>query len=284
MYNKHRSYRFKIKLRFCSLAFLLSISIAANSQYAADTGQLIKEFNKVMSFAAEPYVFFTTVTKMNATPVLQERDTIRVNGVFYKKENNLYYSNEVEEMYLEDSLLVQINNERKTIWISKIDVSTKDKMNILPLNNQQLQELFQKRYSVVKSITIAGMVRLDFETKSEETVTSGVSTRIGLEYSQNTLLPSNIEMRVQIQQPVEDEMAAELQKENPKEKSLIQIIGNVKYLMRTQSVNISFAGVSITKDKAMQIPLWTEKLTYNSIGRQFTGRGIYKDYEVTTTF
>jgi hypothetical protein len=49
-------------------------------------------------------------------------------------------------------------------------------------------------------------------------------------------------------------------------------------------VSTVFLGIDTTREKAMQMPSWKDKLTYDPAGGEIIGKGIYKEYEVTKTF
>lgn len=250
-------------------------------QSSTDTAALVKEFNKVMSFAVQPYLYYKTVMKMESAPVLQSEDTVSNIGTFYKNQNELYYNNGQEEMFLEDSLLVQINNERKTIWISKVDVSSKEKMDVLPLSNKHLQELFRKKYSITKRVTEDGNCNLTFEARQNTHESADINSRISLEYNQQTLLPKTMGLEIQIQQAVDDEILSALKNEGRDVNAVLQTINGVKYVVRKQLVSVQFENIDTSKEKAQQIPSWRDRLDFTT---DFAGKGIYKDYELTKTF
>jgi len=110
-----------MKSKHSFLILLLVFCQPCFCQEKTDTAAMIKEFKKVMEFTRQPFVYVTTTTTVQSQPVLDAQDTLRTQGVFYKNETDLYYSTGQEEMYLQDSLLVQVNHDRKTIWISRND-------------------------------------------------------------------------------------------------------------------------------------------------------------------
>lgn len=259
-------------------------AIATLKANAQDTTAMLKEFSKVMSFSVQPYLHYTSITKMEASPVMQPQDTITIKGEFYKNETNLYLSNQKEDMFMEDSFFVQINHERKSIWISKVDMETKEKMNILPLGNKDLQELFSKNYSISKMVIDERSSRLNFETKQYFDSVSVAVVNIDLQYSGKSFLPELLQMNVNMKQQIPDEQIQQLKDQGTDTRQLIQKIGNSNYLVRNQRVKVTFENIDNTKEKAMQIPSWKEKLNYNLIENEFSGKGVYSDYEVIKIF
>ncbi len=272
------------RLKIFMTLLLLTAGKTAYCQAVTDTGALIKEFNKVMSFTVQPYLYYTTVTRLSASPVMNAEDTMRLQGVFYKNGNDLYYSNGQEETYLQDSLYIQINSERKTIWISKVDMDSKDKLNVLPLSNTGLQEIFRRNFSVVKTIAANNISRLSFETKQKTSGRSIISTVIGIEYTSNDHIPKRMDMETSIQETAAPELQAALKEENINIAPLMQTIDGIQYLVRKQQVIIEFDNIDNARVKAMQLPSWKDKLQLNAITAEYNGKGIYKDYEVTKTF
>lgn len=274
----------KKKLQIFITLMLLAAGKTGYCQAVTDTAALINEFNKVMSFTVQPYLYYTTVTKLGANPVMNQEDTMNLMGVFYKNQTDLYYSNGQEETYLQDSLYIQINSERKTIWISKVDMDSKDKLNVLPLSNADLQEVFHRNFSVVKTTAANNISRLSFETKQKTSGQSIMSTVIGIEYTSNDHVPKRMDMETSMQEPAAPELQAALKEENINIAPLMQMIDGIQYLVRKQHVIIEFDNIDNTKAKAMQLPSWKEKLDFNKVTAEYTGKGIYSDYEVTRTF
>jgi hypothetical protein len=257
---------------------------AGYAQSNKDTTAMIKEFNKVMSFALQPYLHYTTITHMDALPVLEERDTARIYGIFFKNETNLYYKNGQDEIYLQDSLLVQINDNQKTIWIRKVDMSTRDNLNVSPLGNKKMQDLFRKGYTIGKSIIDDSRMRMNFEAKQPVGTGAGITTQIGLEYQRDSYQPLLMDMNIKMQEPASDELLAALKTEGINDDRLVQVIDGNKYVIRKQQVSISFSGIDTSKEKAMQMPDWKTKLQYNESNGEFVGKGTYSEYEITKTF
>jgi hypothetical protein len=270
----------KLKNRIVLLV-LIAITVKANGQ---DTTAMLKEFNKVMSFAVQPYVYYEARTKMEASPVLQPEDTLSTKGEFYKNENNLYYSSKQDEMFMQDSLFIQVNHDRKSIWISRVDVETKDKMNMLPLGSKDMQELFRKKYTISKTALDERSSRLNFEAKQYFDSVSVVVVNIGLQYSGKKLLPELLQMNVSMKQLVSDEQLQQLQAAGASAKQAIQTTGDNNYFVRNQRVTVTFENVDNSKEKAQQMPVWQNKLNYNAVTNEFTGKGSYSDYEITKTF
>jgi len=264
-----------------STILVVIFTIGANAQ---DTTAMLKEFNKVMSFAVQPYMHYLAYTKMQATPVLQVQDTLSMKGEFYKNETDLYYSNEQEEMYIQDSFFIKVDKNKKTIWISKVDVSTKDRMNLLPLKNKDLQALFRKKYTISKTVVDDNTEQLNFETKQYFDSISMVMMNVGLRYSGKNFLPQLLEMDVLMKQKLSDEQMTQMEMADAGAKNAVQRVGGDNYLMRTQKVTVTFEDVDNSKEKAVQIPSWKEKLNYNTVKNEFSGKGIYSDYEITKTF
>lgn len=266
------------------ISLLLLLQVAVYSQQVADTVALIKEYNKLMSFTAQPYMHYTTFTKLSASPVLQSTDTASLNGEFFKNNTDLYSNNVKEEMYLQDSLMVSINNDRKTIWLNKVDVDTKDKMNVITPFGKDVQEIMKRNYTISKSLPDENTGRMVFETRKAETSQAIKNTRITIEYDSKLMLPRNINIEISMKEPADEEVLAALKEEEVDEKKLVQEINGVKYLVRKQGMFIVFTGIKNDREQAMQMPSYNSCLDYNTITGEFTGKGKYKDYEITKLF
>jgi hypothetical protein len=263
---------------------LSALCQTAFCQSATDTAALVKEFRKVMNFATQPYLHYTTVTQMQAQPVIEAADTATTQGVFYKNQTNIYYLNGAEEIYLEDSLLVRINNNRKTIWLSKVDMASKEKMNSSPVSSKQFTELMRKKYTIQKSATNNRNGFLRFESKENTGISSAVSTIIGLEYDEKNYLPRNIQVSISMQQPATDEMISSIKNQGIEENKLIQLINEKKWLVRSQTAITTFKSISNKKESVLQMPSYKQILDFNIIEQIYTAKGKYSEYELTKTF
>jgi hypothetical protein len=266
-------------------SFLVLLSPAlAYCQQATDTAALILEYNKVMSFTAQPYIHYTTLTKLSANPVLQSQDTASLMGEFFKNNTDIYSNNVKEEMYMQDSLMVSISNDRKTIWLNKVDVDTKDRMNVITPFGKDIQEIMKRNYTISKSLPDENTSQIVFETRRPQTSAAVSNTRITILYDNKTYLPRNINIDISMKEPVDEETIAALKEEEVDEKKLVQEINGIKYLVRNQSMYIQFTEIKSDKDSVMQMPFYSSCLDYNVVTQEFTGKGKYKDYEVTKLF
>jgi hypothetical protein len=55
-------------------------------------------------------------------------------------------------------------------------------------------------------------------------------------------------------------------------------------LTMTQTASVSFDGIEMTKEKAVQMPLWTAQVGYDDQSKNFNGKGRCEGYEVIKTF
>ncbi|MBS1512423.1 MAG: hypothetical protein JST86_16375 [Bacteroidetes bacterium] len=268
----------KAKIILSIVFFSLSALKTATAQ---DTAAMIHDFNKVMSFAVSPYLYYHSSTSVKATPVMQKEDTMNLQGVFYKYDNDLCFKNGKEEMYLEDSFYIQVNHENKTINVSKVDVSTKDKMNVLPLSNKNLQALFRKKFLISREKPDGDYEQLNFESRQYFDSLSMVLVDIALRYSGSTYLPDLLQMNITMKQPLSD---ADIAVTPENMKNAVETINGFRYITRKQSVTIAFNDISKSKEKARAIPSWKELLGYDEVRHVFVGKGLYSNYEISTTF
>lgn len=271
------------KMKYLVVAMLFA-SGTIYAQTSTDTAGLIKEFNKVMSFTAQPYLYYTTITKMSAEPVIEALDTLNMKGEFFKNNMEIYSNNGREEMYLQDSLMIEINNERKTIWVQKVDMATKANLNLLPVNTKEITEQFKKNYSISKSQVSEDVSRLYFEEKKSPYSTSATTTLIVVEYSEKNWLPRSIEITINLKQPVDDEIIEAIRAEGLDEAKLVKTVNGEKQVIRKQKVSIVFTAIENDKEKLAKMPSYKSGFEFDALTMDFIGKGKYRDYEVTKTF
>jgi len=266
---------------------VLFLAIVCTQTYAqkADTAAMISDFNKVMGFATQPYLYYSSTTKMEATPILQVEDTMRVRGEYYKNETNLYSGSAKEEMYMEDSFYIEINHSRKTIWISKVNGETKKKMNEMPLDRKDIQELLRKSYTISQTEIDKNISKLNFETVQYTDSISKIIMQIQLQYDNKKYLPQALVMNVYAKQQIQEEIVQRLKDQAIDTKQLIQTDGEYIYMIRIQKMTMTFEQIDNSKEKAIQIPSWKSKLYYDATLNEFTIKDAkYNEYEITKTY
>ena len=262
--------------------FFMCLYFNVNAQ---DTTAIVKDFNKVLAFAVQPYLYYKSTTKMEATPLLQTEDTVTIKGEYYKNETNIYSTNSIEDIYLEDSFYVEINHNRKTIIIRKVDVATKVKMNQLPLDDKTMQDLFRKNYTVSRNEINKNTGKINFETVQKPDSLSTITMLIGLEYDTKMYLPVKLIMSVVAKQQIEEENVQELQNQGTVTKDLIQKEGDIVFMKRIQKMTMSFESIDNSKQKVAQMPSWKTELFYDIKTNDFTVKNLkYTDYEITRSF
>ncbi|MDR3715179.1 MAG: hypothetical protein P4L51_20385 [Puia sp.] len=266
------------------LVILLAASRLANAQRPADTTALIDEFDKVLSFAVQPYVYYTSVTSLHSGPMIAGKDSATVlRNNFYKVNDDLYYGNDKQETYLQDSLLVQIDHQRKTIQLRKVDVATKKRMDILPLKRGEVQKMLRRQYELVGMPGEGDTGRILVRSR-EGVRTTGVSTEMALQYSKRSYLPRFLEMSLRTRQPGSEQMEGALRSQGFDISRMVSEKEGSRSLVITQTVSIQFGEISLDREKALNMPSWKDKVNYDPASNGFSGVGACTGYEMIRTF
>jgi hypothetical protein len=274
----------KMKYKNKILLLLLAFAVVKATAQDKDTTAMLKDFNKVMSFGAEPYLHYKAVTKISSSPVMQPEDTMTTNMEYYKNETNFYSGTQREELYIEDSLYIEVNHKRKTIWVSTVNDDIKKNMVKLPLKNKDWQALFKKNYTISQAAVNKTASKLNFKTVQKLDSLSQVVVNISLQYAAKNFMPQIMEMDVNARQAVTEETVQQLKNNDNNTSKLVQNIAGINYLVRNQKLTMEFSNLDNSKEKAMQMPTWKDKLDYNTATQVFTAKEKYSDYVVTKTF
>ena len=262
---------------------LLAISCRALAQPAADTAAVIREFDDVMAFAVQPYVHFTSVMALHSGPMLPPGDTGRIlHSNFYKYEDNLYYGNEQEEMYLQDSLMIRVNHRQKVIQISKVDVSTKKNMDILPLKRADRQRLLRNRYTIAKMPDRGDTGVIVIRPQAGRSAGQSMNTEILMEYTKSSHLP--LLMRMTTLQRTSEAMSGALKANGFDVVHMSEERDGIRSLIMTQTASMRFETMETAKETARHMPLWTDKIAYDPMSGNYMGKGDYSDYRIIKTF
>jgi hypothetical protein len=267
------------------LALLLAAVSPANAQHVRDTTAAIRDFNDVMAFAVQPYVFFKSTTSLMTGPMVNGRDSItRLHGKFYKCGEDMYYGTEAEELFLQDSLMIRIDHHRKAITIQRIDMATKKNIDLLPLKKPDLQKLIRGRYLIAETPAGGDTAVISIRSQPAKMPARWQNAEMRLEFSKESHLPLVMEVIMRVRQEGSDPVRNLLIKQGFDVDDMRDSLSGVSFFVLNQAAVVRFDEVSTTRDKAIQMPLWTEKLAYDRNAGLFTGLGTCVGYAVTKTF
>ena len=255
----------------------------AKCQTDSDIAAIAANYGKVMAFTKQPYLHYTTVIAMHSIPVFEAKDTATLQGEFFKYLDNFYSNNGLEEIYIQDSFLVSVNHERKSIWISKVDMASKKKMDLLPATTMQMQALLIKNYTATQKVLNDSTSQLDFFER-EKNNGKAISTSLILEYNSKNFLPTILEIKAKIRQPAEDEILAAINNEYIGSNRIYEVIDGVNFLVRTQEMHVVFSDINYAEALAIKMPSWKTVLDYDPTQNEFIATLSYAGYEVTSTF
>jgi len=265
----------KYLLLVCLSGFIQHISYA---QRVSDTTAVIKDYNKLMAFISQPYIHYTMLSRVAADPVMLAEDTLTSTGEFYKNQNDIYYSGGQDEMYLEDSFKIQINHERKTIWISKIDDAAKEKLSMLPLSGKKFSDMLREEYTISRSSLNDSTGQFSFDTKPVVGAASQKTTNITVVYLKKRYLIKEMDIEVRMQEPAADAIVAALKGEGVDVAKLTQTIDGKDYLVKKQRLEVNYNDLEVTKQSVSQMPSWKNALEYDE------SIGAYIGYAITKMF
>lgn len=199
----------------------------------------------------------------------------------------MYYNNGLEKLYIQDSFLIEVNEDRKSIWVNKVDLASKTKMNSVLVSNSQMQALFKEKYTSQQVRLSKESSRLNFSSIQKKDSLLSSSTLIGIEYLTKELLPVTIDIQLNLQQLMTADALVHLKEQysdNDQLDQLIQLINQKQYLVRMQKISLSFYDITMTKEKAIKMPSWKDILDYDRSAHAFSAKGVYKDFLVSQTF
>jgi len=268
------------------LLFTMLLPAIAFCQQAADTAAIIKTYSKVMAFTNEPYLHYTSLTKLAASPILQSEDTLSSQGDYYKKNTEMYMYSTTDEMYVQDSLMVQISHIRKTIWVSKIAATGKEQPITAPSGTgvKDIQQLLQKKYIINQKDINKNTSSISFESHLKDDTSSKPYNAIVLYYDPVNNLPKSMLIVATMQQPATEEAILSLKDQEIDSSKLLKDINGLKYLVRTQQMEVVFSTIETGKDKVIAMPTYAACIAYNKASSEYEAIGKYKNYEVTKLF
>jgi hypothetical protein len=258
---------------------------SAGAQRTSDTAAVIKELDAVMGFAVQPYVHYTSVMAMLTGPMLPPGDTGRiVHADFYKYKDDLCYRSEAQEVYLQDSLMVQVDHQHKVIQIGRVDVATKKNMDLLPLKRKDRDRLLRNRYTITKLPDQGDTSAIVLKSQTGGTRENPIGTEVMMQYTKSGHLPLLMRLTVRQREPASAAMSAVLRTNGFDVQRMTEEAGGVRSLVMTQVASMRFGEVELTEEKAMGMPLWKERLSYDAASGEYRGKGSCSGYQIIKTF
>jgi hypothetical protein len=270
---------------FTVLVIVMGTSVAQQKQKVADTTAILKDFTKLMAFSKEPYLYYDAVIKMKSVPILDPQDTMQVKAVYYKNDKAVFTSNTIEETYVEDSFEIEINNDRKTIWISKVSINSTEDFNQLPINDKEFRNLLRNKYSISQTEINQGTSKINFETNQQYDSISNLKVNLGINYDTKKFLPTVLEMDVASKQQISEENVDELKRQGTSIKELVKMEDGIIFMIRSQKMTMTFLQIDKNKVNSKEMPTWKSILDYNVQEDEFTIKNEkYSNYEITKTY
>ncbi len=249
---------------------------------SSENALMIKDFDRVISFAKKPNVSYSTETRLVSEPILQKEDTLSTTGKFYKLGSHMYFTDNRQETFVSDTLMVRVNNQRKQIWISKIDTTINSGVDFLFLNSSSITKKLLTDYDITESTAENNLTTIELSKKSDNN--GETKTVIRLVFDKQTWLPKSVTLVVDMKMSVDDEEINNLKNEGLYKNSLIKTINGQKYLLRSQTMTVLFNKIDTTQKKALSIPSLGDRVELDSKNGHFKPAGVYSDYDVVKTF
>lgn len=252
------------------------------AQSAADTALAVKDLNKVMLFTKKPNLYYSAKNQLLSVPILQGEDTLNSTSKFYKLGNQIYFTDGRQETYITDTLMVHVNNERKQIWITKIDTSFRTGGDLLFFNEPAITKKLLAGYSIAETDGTSNISTIELVSKDDKY--NDTQTIIDWAFNKQTWYPKNLSLSVTMKRAVDDADIQYLKDKGVYQASLIKTINGQKYLSRKQTMTTVFGNISTSRDKALTIPSLSDKIIFNTQTGNFEPAGIYSNYQVVKTF
>jgi hypothetical protein len=278
-----KSHWILLPVLFCLFAY------QGMGQRGTDTATMIKEFNAVMAFSVKPYLHYNSTLSLRSIPQMSAADSVpSLNNDFYKSGEDMYNGNAREELYLQDSLLVQISHARKAIQISKLDPATRKKVDLLPLKSLNARKLMQQHYLIEMVPDQGDTACMVIRSKTAANMGVASNADMSVWYFRSSLLPIRIEVSVKSQRPVDEQTIARLRTTSGSNgidiAPFIVEKDGVRWLNLSQVASVRFGSIEEGKVVAAHMPQWQTKLGYDPGSGVWKGIGTCDGYEIMKTF
>jgi hypothetical protein len=264
---------------------LLALVGSVRGQHFRDTVAVIRELNDVMAFAARPYVYYSSTTTLRAGPMRNMMDTGTVlHGKLYKVDDDFYYGTEAEEMFVQDSLMIRINHNRKEITVQRVNMTTKKNLDLLPLKKVDMQKRLRNRYLISELSGSGDTGIITLRSPDNKGLTRIQSSEMRVEYRKDNHYPLLLQITTGLRENGSDQARETLKSEGFDVERMQAKFNGLPCLVVRQTSSVRFDALSTDKEKAQEMPRWTEKLAFDRVTGQFSGTGNCIGYTVKKLF
>lgn len=248
-----------------------------------DTAAMVKELTELLSFTEKPYLAYEMDIQFKSQPVMESVDTMKQRAVFFKRENDIYFNNGRDEMLVLDSILFRINSERQTIWISKLSKAQRDEFRHVVPGQREMTTMFRKSY-VLENVAAGKEGYKKIKLHSKNNNMEGNSGSVTVLYDTKKKWPETMEIEMQVKEPASEEMLELLKAEGVDVVRLLKQENGNSYIMRKQSMALTFMNIRFKKEDVAGIPRWEDIVEADPEQGGLQGKAKYKDYEVTKLY
>jgi hypothetical protein len=103
-------------------------------------------------------------------------------------------------------------------------------------------------------------------------------------YTQSLHMPVLMELSLDLQQPDSEQARDMLGRQGYDLEKMGREKKGRRILMMKETASIRFETIGVDKEKAVQMPLWTDKIAYEGGSGIFSGKGACEGYRIIKTF
>lgn len=270
----------KIINKLVKVLYFLLFALSVQAQ--TDSIEILNNFTKVMSFAQQPFVTYQMDMNIKSSPDLSKTVSSH-KGVYKKNGTSVYFNNGIEEILVKDSLMLRVNHDRKSIWVSKMN---KEQLNNLTGGTpdiNQIAALMQKRYKVSQSAENEFENKIILET--ENNVYEGQSVKMFVRYNNLNKTPSQIQFEFGTKEELTDELMAMIKESDAIDPTnLIVKEGGIQYIQFKQIIETNIKNISFELADVSVMPVWNEYIIIDQEKGEMTGAKQFSAYEVTRLY
>ena len=157
-------------------------------------------------------------------------------------------------------------------------------MDLLPLKKMDQQKLLRSHYTICKMPDEGDTESIVIRSQAARDVGQSGGQEMLMEYTKQGHLPLLMRIAVRIREQASDQMANMLKSSGFDVQQMKEDLGGQQSLVMTQTASVRFGAIETTKEAAMQMPLWKDKLSYDPVSGNYSGKGNLSGYRIIKTF
>jgi hypothetical protein len=146
------------------------------------------------------------------------------------------------------------------------------------------QKFLRSHYTISKMPDEGDTESIVIRSQAARDVERSAGEEMLMEYTKEGHLPLLMQITMRLREPATDQVVNMLKSSGFDVQQMKEDLSGQQSLVMTQTALVRFGLMETTKEAALQMPLWKEKLSYDPVSGNYSAKGNYSGYKIIKTF